>query len=265
MTGGAAIIGWLETILPVFLLVLARTMGLFIQAPVLNNKNIPQPVKMSLIVAMSIVIMAVLPAYPAVPHYVMPFLLMALTEFMFGAIFGFAASFLFHAIQSAGELAGVQSGMSFASTMNPLLRSNVNPIGTLYYYVGITVFLLLGGHLWLIGGFAQSFKLVPMGTFVLTPALGEHFILLSGTFLALTIQLALPAVVALFLTDLGVGYISKAAPQASNIMELVQAVKPIAGLTLILLVLPNLMSVTHTETEKMIRELDQLLRIAGQR
>jgi flagellar biosynthesis protein FliR len=69
----------------------------------------------------------------------------------------------------------------------------------------------------------------------------------------------------LFLTDLGVGYISKAAPNASNILELVQAVKPIAGLLLLLLLLPNLMSITHQYTEQTIRELDTLLRLAGQR
>lgn len=259
------LVAWLETVMPVFLLVLARTMGLFIQAPILSNKNLPQPIKMALAVTLSIIVVSILPAYPAIPEFVMAFLLLALTEFMLGALFGFAASFLFHAIQSAGELAGVQAGMSFASTMNPLLRSNVNPVGNLYYYIGITIFLLVGGHLWLIGGFVQSFKLVPMTTFVLTPALGQHFLLISGSFLALTIQLALPAVVALFLTDLGVGYVSKAAPQASNILELVQSVKPIAGLVLILLLIPNLMSATHHQAEQMIRELDQLLRIAGAR
>ena len=63
----------------------------------------------------------------------------------------------------------------------------------------------------------------------------------------------------------GVGYISKAAPNASNILELVQAIKPIAGLLLLLLLLPNLMSITHQYTEQTIPELDTLLRLAAQR
>jgi flagellar biosynthetic protein FliR len=172
---------------------------------------------------------------------------------------------MFHAFQSAGELSGVQAGMSFASTMNPLLKSNVNPFGTIYFNIALIMFLLVGGHLWMIGGFVQSFKLVPMGTFIMTPEVGKYFLQISGSFLAITLQLALPAVIVLFLTDLGVGYISKAAPNASNILELVQAVKPIAGLLLLLLLLPNLMSITHQYTEQTIRELDTLLRLAGQR
>lgn len=259
------LIGWLGYVVPVFLLVLARTAGLMIQAPILSNKNIPATAKMSLAVSLSIVIMSTLTQYPAIPETLLPFLLMIITEFVLGALIGFSANLMFHAIQSAGELAGVQAGMSFASTMNPLLKTNVNPFGTIYFQIGVIIFLLIGGHLWLIGGFAQSFKLLPMGTFHMTNALAEHVILASTAFISLTIQLAMPALVALFLTDLGVGYISKAAPNASNILELVQAIKPVAGLTLLLLLIPNLMSMTHTQTENMIRELDMFLRIAGQR
>jgi flagellar biosynthetic protein FliR len=259
------LIAWLGIVVPVFLLILARTAGLMLQAPILSNKNIPQSAKMTIAVSLSIVIMTTLSRYPHVPDTLLPFLLMIMTEIVLGALFGFASGLMFHAIQAAGEMAGVQAGMSFASTMNPLLKSNVNPFGTLYYQVGVIIFLMIGGHLWLIGGFAQSFKLVPMGTFILTPALSQHIILASSTFLALTIQLAMPAVIALFLTDMCVGYISKAAPQATNILELVQAIKPIAGLVLLLLLIPNLMSMTHTQAEFMIRDLDKFLRIAGQR
>lgn len=260
-----AFIAYLGLATPTFMLVLARTVGLQLQAPILGNRNLPGSVRMSLAVAISIIVMTQLSAYPTVPNAMLAFVILLLTEFMFGALFGFAASFLFHAFQSAGELSGVQAGMSFASTMNPLLKSNVNPFGTLYYNVALLLFLMIGGHLWMIGGFVQSFKLVPLTTFMLTPGVAEHFIQISGSFLAITIQLALPAIIVLFMTDLGVGYINKAAPQASNILELVQVVKPIAGLVVLMLIFPNIMSMTHELTENMIRDLDVLLRVSGGR
>lgn len=260
-----AFVAYMGAVLPTFCLVFARTVGLFLQAPILSNKNLPGSVKMGLAFGLSIIVMTLLPSYPNVPQVLLAFVLLLLTEFALGAIFGYAAAFMFHAFQSAGELSGVQAGMSFASTMNPLLKSNVNPFGTLYFNVCLIMYLLLGGHLWLIGGFVQSFKLVPLGEFFVTSAFSEYFLTISGSFLAITLQLALPAVIVLFLTDLGVGYISKAAPQASNILELVQAIKPIAGLLLMLLLLPNLMSMTHTMTEQNIKELDTLLRLAGKR
>jgi flagellar biosynthetic protein FliR len=256
------LIAYLGAVVPTFMLVMARTMGLMLQAPILSNKNLPGTVKMAMAFGIAIIVMMVLPGYPTVPDMLLAFLLMALTEFALGAMFGYSASFMFHAFQSAGELSGVQAGMSFASTLNPLLKSNVNPFGTIYFNIALIMFLMIGGHRWLIGGFVQSFKLVPMGAFMLTPEVGKYFLQISGTFLAITLQLALPACIVLFLTDLGVGYISKAAPQASNILELVQAIKPLAGL-LLLLLMPNLMSMTNHMTEQSISELDTLLRLAS--
>jgi flagellar biosynthetic protein FliR len=258
-------VDWVGLVLPTFVLILARAIGLVTQAPILSNKNVPAPVRMALAVALSVIVITLLPQRAHMPDMILVFFIMALTEFMLGAIFGYAANFMFYAIQSAGELSGVQAGMSFASTMNPLLKTSVNPIGTLYYNLALVTFLLIGGHLWLIEGFVRSFSLVPLGGFVLTPAVAGQFITMSESFLVITIQLALPAIVVLFLTDVGLGYINKVAPQASNIIELVQAVKPVAGLVLVLLLFPNLMSVTHTLTDAMIHSLDKFLHIAGQR
>ena len=259
------LIGWLGAVVPTFCLVLARTLGLMNQAPILSNKNLPMTVKIALAVSLAFVVMMVLPPSAHLPDTLLPFLILALTEFALGALIGHSANFMFHAFQSAGELAGVQAGMSFASTMNPLLKSNVNPFGTLYFNIALIMFLMIGGHLWMIGGFVQSFKLVPIGEFMFTPAVGTLFVEISASFLAISLQLALPAVIALFLTDLGVGYVSKAAPQASNILELVQTVKPIAGLIIMVLLMPNIMSMSHTFIEHAIKEIDTLLRLAGQR
>ena len=44
-----AFIAYLGAVVPTFCLVVARTMGLFLQAPILSNKNLPGTVKMSLI------------------------------------------------------------------------------------------------------------------------------------------------------------------------------------------------------------------------
>lgn len=256
---------WLGQVLPTFLLVLARTLGLMLQAPVIGNRNLlPAPVRMSIAVLLSLIAMMLLPGYPQVPDVLLPFVLMLLTEFMLGALFGFAASFLFMAAQSAGELFGVQAGMSFASTMNPLLHTQVNAFGTLYQQIGYILFLVVGGHLWMIRGFMESFQLVPLGTFILRPVLAQQFIEMSGTFLAITVQLALPAVLVLFLSDLAVGYMAKSAPQSQSItQELVMTLKPYAGLLLLVLVMPNIASVLTVLTEQMIRNLDLFLRLSA--
>ena len=53
-------VAYLGAVIPTFLLVLSRTMGLMLQAPILSNKNLPAPVKMSIAFSLSIVVMMLL-------------------------------------------------------------------------------------------------------------------------------------------------------------------------------------------------------------
>lgn len=259
-------IAFMAATVPTYILVMSRTLGLFLQAPVLSDRNhLPAPIRMALTSSLSVIIMTLLPVYPAIPNMLIAFILMAMNEFMLGAIFGFAANFMFLAMQSAGELGGVQAGLSAASVQNPFTKSNVNALGTLYFYIGLMVFLMIGGHLWMLGGFIQSFQLVPIGTFILTPAASKHFFEMSGSFLAITIQLALPMVIVVFIAELGVGYMSKVAQQASSLtQDLVTIAKPVSGMILLLLLLPNIMSMAYQYTETTISDLNKFLRISAQ-
>lgn len=256
-------VAWLTASVPTFILVWSRTMGLFLQAPVYSSKQVPGTVRQGLMICISLNVMYSLDSYVMPPNMLFPFIMLAGSEFLVGSMFGFAANMMFLAIQSAGELAGVQAGLSAASTQNPFTKTNVNAFGTLYFNIGLMVFILINGHLWLLGGFAQSFQLVPLGTFSITPAVAGTLIQMSGVFLAITIQLALPVVIVVFLADLGVGYMSKVAQQASSLtQDLITITKPVAGMTILIVLLPNLMSVTYKQTEGMIKDLDRLLRAA---
>lgn len=256
-------VAWLTVSVPTFILVWTRTMGLFLQAPVYSSKQVPGVVRQGLMICLALLIMNSLDSYILAPNMLFPFIMMAMVEFFVGAMIGFAANMMFLAMQSAGELAGVQSGLSSASTQNPFTKTNVNAFGTLYFNIGMMVFLLINGHLWLLGGFAQSFKLVPLGTFNLTPAVAGQLIQMSGVLLGITVQLALPVIIVVFLADLGVGYMSKVAQQASSLtQDLILITKPVAGMTILIILLPNLMSATYKQTENMIKDLDTLLKAA---
>jgi flagellar biosynthetic protein FliR len=255
------LVAWLSATIPTFLLVFARTGGLFLQVPVFSSRVLPGPLRVALMIAISVLAMFAMPSYARVPDMLFAFIMLLMQEILVGGLIGFASSFVFLAVQSAGELAGVQSGLSAASVMNPFTRSNVNAFGTLFFNLALMVFIVTGGHLWMLGAYVQSFRLVPLGTFVLTPDVATQLILMSGAFMTITIQLALPIVTVVMLADLGVGYMSKVSPQASSLtQDLITITKPVAGMTMIVLLLPNLMTLTYQQTEKMIADLEALLR-----
>lgn len=258
------LVAFLGATVPTFLLIFARMAGFFLQAPVFSNRLIPPNVRVALMVGFSLAAMAMMPAYVSVPNMLWAFILLILREIVVGALFGFASSIIFFAVQSAGELAGVQSGMSAASVLNPFTRSNVNAFGTLYFNLALLVFLVIGGHLWLLGAFMQTFALIPLGTFSLSPAVMNHLVSMTGVFLVITLQLALPVIAVVLLADLGVGYISKVSPQASSLtQDLILIGKPVAGLSMLMVLMPNLVAVIHAHTETMINNLNILMRAAG--
>ncbi|MEB3285175.1 MAG: flagellar biosynthetic protein FliR [Candidatus Sericytochromatia bacterium] len=258
------LVAYLAATVPTFLLVFARTAGFFLQAPVFSNRLMPPNVRVSLMVGLSIAALAAMPSYVSVPNMLWAFIMLIMQEILVGALFGFASSILFFAIQSAGELAGVQSGMSAASVLNPFTRSNVNAFGTLYFNLALLTFLVIGGHLWLLGAYMQTFALIPLGTFALTPAVMNHLVSMTGVFLVITLQLALPILTVVLLADLGVGYMSKVSPQASSLtQDLILIGKPVAGLSILTILMPNLVSVIHGHTEQMINNLNALMRAAS--
>jgi flagellar biosynthetic protein FliR len=257
-------IAYLSTVVPTFLLIVARTIGMLSQAPVLGSRNnLPNPVRIALAFMLSLTVMTQLTMYPDLPDKLMAYVGLALMEFLLGFLFGFSANIMFLAVQAAGEMAGQQSGLSAATVQNPFTKSGGNVMGTLFYQISLLVFLLIGGHLWMLGGFIQSFQLVPLGTFFLHPALMKHLFEISNVFLAIVIQLSLPMVAVVFVAELGIGYMSKVAQQASSLtQDLVTIAKPVSGMLILIFLMPNLMSVTYKYTESMIRDLDLLLRVA---
>ena len=255
---------YFSTVVPVFLLVVARTIGMLTQAPVLGSRNnLPNTIRVTLAMVLSITVMTQLTAYPELPNKILAYMMLALFEFLLGFLFGFSANLMFLAIQAAGEMGGQQAGLSAATVQNPFTKSGGNAMGTLFYQIALILFLIIGGHLWMLGGFIQSFQLVPLGTFTVHPLLMRHFFDISTVFLAIVIQLSLPMVAVVFVAELGVGYMGKVAQQASSLtQDLVTIAKPVAGMLILVFLMPNLMSVTYKYSENMIRDLDLMLRIA---
>jgi flagellar biosynthesis protein FliR len=66
-------------------------------------------------------------------------------EFMIGACIGFIAGLPLIAMEMAGHLMGHQMALSLAEVFNPELGSNMNAVGSLLFYMGISAFVLIGG------------------------------------------------------------------------------------------------------------------------
>ena len=253
-----AAMAFLGQAVPSFLLILARTVGMLQQAPVIGSRTIPGTARAGLAISLTAVYWSSLAEAPIVPMTLLPFILAVVVEVATGLLFGFAAMLMFYAFQAAGEMVAQQTGLSMMTTLNPSLRTQTTAIGNLFFYLSQTAFLAIGGYLWFLSGFFQTFELFPLGGFQATDAVWHQMAKLVVAFWLIVIQLAMPATIVMFLVDFGLGIINRSSPSVSNILEIVQAVKPTVGFLVVILMVPNTVGAVQSWASRILKDTQGL-------
>ena len=139
--------------------------------------------------------------------------LMFLGEVIIGLLLDILVRLLFSAAQSAGAIMGFSMGFSLMNSIDPTTGAQESGLGHLMSQVTTMLFLCLNGHLVLLSCMAQSFELVPPGGLLINPALGEHLIVFTGQMFIMALKIAAPILASIFLVDLALALIARAAPQ----------------------------------------------------
>ena len=161
-----------------------------------------------------------------------------LNEAITGIIIGFIPLFLFAAFQFAGELMGIQMGLSMMSQFDPTAGTNLGVMGRLQYIFLMTIFLIIGGHLFFFEAIVRSFEVIPIGAISYNGIGGILGILLKHTseIFIIGIKAGAPVIVSLFVMDAGLGIIARTVPQM-NIFLVGIPLKIGVGLMIFLIVL----------------------------
>ncbi|TKR22279.1 flagellar biosynthetic protein FliR [Cellulomonas hominis] len=179
-------------------------------APPFAHRGIPNTVKAMLSVGMAL---AVLPRLDLVSttstgQFVGDLVL----EAVVGAALGFLVSLVFSAVQAAGNLIDLFGGFQLAQAFDPQNMTSGAQFSRLYNMTCLVLLFVSGAYQLLLGGLARSFDAVPPGTGLDLAAMGQAVTTgLSGMFLA-ALQIAGPLLVVLFLTDVGLGLLTRVSP-----------------------------------------------------
>jgi flagellar biosynthetic protein FliR len=137
---------------------------------------------------------------------------------MIGFTIGFGAALLIGAVESAGDVIAQQSGLSAASTLDPLAGLSVPVVGELFKLTVIVLLLIGGGHLFMLRALADSVTLLPVGEPVaFTDALAE-LIRQGAVLLSLGVRFAAPVVLVVFLTNTALGALARTTPSLNVFM-----------------------------------------------
>ena len=221
---------------------LARIGGVFMSAPVLGDRSAPARVRLMLALALTLIVMPLMPEQPPLRAFSADWWLRMLTEVLLGVMMGFVLKLVFEAVVLGGELIGNSMGLGFARMADPLRGTDVPVVGQFLHLMAALLFIALGGHLQLIELLVGSFKAVPDAGAALQASHFKSMAELGITMFSGAVLLALPMLAALLLVNLAFGVMSRSAPTLNG-MSVGFPLALAVGLVLLRVDLPSLRQV----------------------
>lgn len=233
---------WLGSAIVTVALVLGRVGTLFTLLPVFSMMGMPKWITALLALGCSGLIASGLPLVQ-LDDGMGPIVVALAGEVAAGLSLGLGVSATFAALALGAEIMSLQAGLSFATLVDPLTRSNEGVLGTFASWIGGLVFVSAGLHGRCLEIVAASFAYVPAGTAAM-PHVGPGWaITLVSTCTALGVQLAAPVLAGVWLVHLFVALLSKLAPRMNAFFSVGMTVTGAAGLGLLLVSLPWVIAV----------------------
>jgi flagellar biosynthetic protein FliR len=148
---------------------------------------------------------------------------------LIGMVLGLTASFIFGALQLAGQIIGFQLGFSIVNVIDPQSAVETSVISILYNFIGITLFLLLNGHHLFFLAVSESLQYLPVGGVHLKGPMVDEILRLSSQLFVSGLRIAAPVVAITVIADVILGVIGRAAPHI-NMLIVGMPVKTLVGL-----------------------------------
>lgn len=222
-----------------FMWTFVRISAMFAAAPIFASRMVPVRVRLALGLFLSWILLPMIPHPEGIGPFSVQGLIVTVHQVLIGLTMGFILQLVFSALAMAGESVGLSMGLGFASMVDPQNGTQVPVISSYYGIVATLLFMVLNGHLTLIGVLAESFESLPIGINGL--ARGELWMLVGwgSRMFAGAVLIALPALASLLMVNIAFGVITRAAPQL-NIFAVGFPVTLLLGLVFLLLATPAL-------------------------
>jgi flagellar biosynthetic protein FliR len=218
-----------------FLLIFARLMGVFVQAPLFGRpQGIPMPAQICYGLGISFLIFHTLPLPPHLPTGLMETAIDAAGQAAIGLMIGFTSYLVVAGVQFAGEMCDIQMGLSIAAMVNPATGQPINLIASFEQKLGILSWLFIRGYVFFFRAIKRSYQLIPVYGFTINGPALTKLIQSSGSIFSMALEISAPVLVALFITQIALGLLNRAAQQF-NVFMISFPLNILVGLSLLLL------------------------------
>ncbi len=247
--------------LALFIFPFTRILALIASSPVLGNKQVPARVKIGLALLLTVIIAPTIATPPDIePASALGFFVL-LQQLLAGLAMGFTMRLIFTAVEMGGELAGMQMGLGFASFFDPQNASFTPVIAQFLGIIAALAFLGIDGHLYMLSALADSFHTFPISSAIPSAVALHTLAAWGGSIFTYALQLSMPLIGALLITNLALGILTRSAPQL-NIFAIGFPITLVVGFAALALSLPYLAPlmdhITHAGLDTVLRAMQQL-------
>lgn len=220
-----------------FILTFVRIGTALMIMPGLGDSFIPQNIRLMMAFGLSLVLAPLVqPFIPnPVPTTMMLFVLIT-AEFVIGLFFGTIARILMAALDTAGMVISLSSGLANAQLFNPSLATQGSLVGAFLSVTGTLLIFVTNLHHLLIYGLVESYQFFPVGDIPQAGSMAELVSRAVATSFLIGVQMAAPFFILSILIYVGMGVLSRLMPQVQVFLLALPAQILLAMVTLTLTV-----------------------------
>ncbi|EWH09736.1 flagellar biosynthesis protein FliR [Catenovulum agarivorans DS-2] len=210
-----------------------------------SGKTVPTRVKALLALSIAFIVSPMVPSSGFTNLFSVEGFLMVIQQILIGVAIGFISQMFLNTFVMAGQTIAVQSGLGFATLVDPVNGINTAAVGQFYIILATLVFWAIDGHLAMIQMLVYSFEAVPIGSGWLAADKIYQIVEWGKWLFIATITIALTPITAMLIINLTFGIMTRAAPQL-NIFSIGFPISQITGLIVVWISLSAFM--LHFET-----------------
>lgn len=229
-----------------FILPFTRVAALVMMMIGFGASTIPTRIKLFLCVTLTLAIMPAIPPTKVDQLLSLSTFLMIGQQTLIGISIGFITVMVINTFTLAGQIIAMQSGLGFASLVDPASGMNVPAVGQFFLILSTLLFWTMDGHLAYLQFIVASFETLPIGNEQFSSVKYQEIVLWGSWMFATALSLALAPLTAMLLINFSFGVMTRAAPQL-NIFAIGFPITMMAGLLIMWLTFGNFL--THFELQ----------------
>jgi type III secretion protein T len=206
----------------------------FLLVPLFTNELIPALVRNAMFMSIALLSLMLQPAPEPLQLSAWQWVTLFAKEAFIGGAIGFMISGVMWAFEAAGQVIDSKVGTTQAQVMDPLSGHQTSLNGALFGRLASFVFMAGGGFMVMIGALLESYSLWPVRAPFPSLVAGGMRLFESefGRIMLLTLLIAAPALVLLYLIEGVLGLINRFAQQL-NVFSLSMSLKAVASIWII--------------------------------